>query len=505
MGSAVLGSRFLGVIRELLTVKYLGVSSLSDAFMSAYRVPNSLRKIFAEGALSSSLIPSLVHAKQHGKHENIHSFMLLALLFFESLVLVICAAGIYFSDGLMAFIAPGFSVEKVRQTASLFRILMPYIFFLSSSALFSSALQSVNHFFIPSITPMLMNIVFIASAFVCMKRQLPPEYLCYLILFGGLIQLIMHIGMYLKLKFSFAKIKPETWKEFYPVAVKFLFCMIGLGISEINLFVDTWFGSYLPEGSITLITYSTRFMGIPLGIFATSFSTILLPYMSKLSCYAPKRAGFFLLEAAKLVFLVAFPATILMAFFSVNLFETIFLSSKFSAAHVIEASSILNAYLVAIFAISLNKILMNMYYSFHVTWITAIISLFACIANAGLNYLFVAHLQATGIALATTVAAFVQTALLLTFLRPTLGIKLYIFPFFKFVAHYAWQLFAILTPTFIAYAIIHYSLTLLPTSISYYLLHTFFFWFWVGPLFGIAALLVFLTRHKFGIKLFLLD
>jgi putative peptidoglycan lipid II flippase len=155
---------------------------------------------------------------------------------------------------------------------------MPFIFFISSSAVFGSALQAVNKFFIPAITPAFMNVVYVVSLVLCMASDLPVTYFCYSIIGAGVIQLIAHIVTYLKLDFSFSRVTKETWNIFKPIFINVFLCIICVGMtSEISLIVDTMFASYLPAGSISLLKYATRFMGIPLGMFASAVSTITLP------------------------------------------------------------------------------------------------------------------------------------------------------------------------------------------------------------------------------------
>jgi len=128
IGGSTLMSRFLGIIRELLTIKYLGVGAASDAFITAYKIPNSLRKIFAEGALSAAFIPSFVTSLRKDKHEAF-SLMSLAFILFEGILLIVCALTMFFAPSVVKFAAPGFSAQQAASTVPLLRILMPFIFF----------------------------------------------------------------------------------------------------------------------------------------------------------------------------------------------------------------------------------------------------------------------------------------------------------------------------------------------------------------------------------------
>ncbi len=506
VGGSTLLSRVLGIVREVLQAQYLGVNAMSDAFVAAFQVPNSFRKIFVEGALSASLVPPFVNAIRDDKKKVVDSLVVLALIIFEGFLLVLCALFMWQADFVIRLMCPGFSQAQISQTVPLLRILMPFIFFISSSAVFGSALQAVNKFFIPAITPAFMNVVYVASLVFCIASDLPVTYFCYSIIGAGVVQLIAHIVAYFQLDFSFSHVTKETWNIFKPIFLNVFLCIICVGMtSEISLIVDTMFASYLPEGSISLIKYATRFMGIPLGMFAAAVSTITLPYFSRVSSYAPKRLSLFIVEATKLVFWVTIPVTLIMGFFSEKIFHTIFLSSKFSMSQVLEARTILIAYLVGLFSLSLNKILLNIYYSRNVVWLPALISVCGVGANVLLNMMLVKNYQAMGIALATSISAIIQMILLAVFLYVWFGYKFYMGNLVRFMWRYCLQLVCVLPVAFVLYRGISSVLCALPVKFTHFFLFGMGFWLWVGPLCLAVAAIVYLTRKQFGIKIYFFD
>lgn len=506
VGSSTLASRVLGIIREVMQAQYLGVNAMSDAFTTAFRIPNSFRKVFVEGALSASLVPPFVNAMRNDKKKMVDSLILLALIIFEGFLLCLCGLFMWQAEWIIQLMCPGFSPEQVARTVPMLRILMPFIFFISSSAVFGSALQAVNHFFIPAITPAFMNVVYIGSLALCIAQDLPITYYCYSIMVAGVVQLIAHIITYLRLDFSFAKVTRETWAHFRPIGLNVLFCILCVGMtSEISLIIDTVFASYLPAGSMSLMNYAIRFMGIPLGLFASALSTITLPYFSRVSSYAPKRLSFFMVEASKLVFWVTIPMMLIMGFLGEKIFHTIFLSSKFSLAQVLEARMILIAFLVGLFSLSLNKILLNLYYSRHVMWLPAAISVFGAGINVVFNMLLVGKYQATGLALGTSLAAILQTMLHLIFLRVWFGYTFYARNFMRFVGRYCLQLAIVLPLGLLVYSGMTYAISTLPHSAAQFFLYKLGFWFWAGPLCLAIAGIVYITRKQFGIKLYFFD
>ena len=174
VGSSTLASRFLGIIRELLMVRFLGAGIISDAFIIAYQIPNLMRKIFAEGAMSAAFLPPFIATLRKDKEEAC-SLMSLAFVLFEGSLLILCALGMIFVGPIITFFAPGFSTEKIAITVSLARILMPFIFFISSSALLGGALQAVGKFFVPAFGPILLEHCFYCGNYNLLIQAMAGE------------------------------------------------------------------------------------------------------------------------------------------------------------------------------------------------------------------------------------------------------------------------------------------------------------------------------------------
>ncbi len=501
VGSSTLLSRFFGIIRDVLLIRYLGATGLSDAFITAFKIPNSLRKIFAEGALSATFTPTAVHILQQKKQHDFAGLMSLSFLVFESMVLVLCAFVMYYAEPILRFIAPGFSDQQIINAVPLLHILMPFILFISSSALLGGALHAVGHFFIPAIAQVILNIIFIAGLCISMFFNLPINYLCWCILFSGLVHFIMHVAMYIKFNFSFGAISRYDFHVFKTIISKFFLCLPSVSMMEVAHFIDTSYASLLPSGSLSLISYANRFIGIPLGVFAVAFSTILLPHFSRVNTYNPNRLPFYLLESAKLVFWITIPAALLMSFFSHDIFYTLFFSEKFTLAHVNEAGNILIVFTFGLFFFSLNKILLNLFYSIHAAWITAIVSLCATGINILFNQLLIGQFKTLGLAAATTISGIFQTVFFLLILHQKYNFKLYIGRFLQFMFYYIVQLVLFdIFFIFLYYCIIkliHY----MPTNCMLFLTETIGLWLWVGPLTMICIFLIWYTRTLFKVHL----
>jgi putative peptidoglycan lipid II flippase len=506
VGTSTIVSRFFGAIREILMARYLGANALSDAFINAFKIPNTMRKMFAEGALSATVVPTIVKTmRSEGKH-GVNSVVTLGFVFFEGLLLLVCALCMWKAEFVLWLVASGSSAEQLKVGAVWLRTLMPFILFISSSALLAGAFQSVGHFFVPAFSPVLLNIVFIIGLAVCLFFNLPIIWFCWFILLAGLLQFLWHLHTYFKLHFNLTSFDKNDIKNFLPVVWKFLLCLPSAAIEELNVFIDTWFASYLAAGSVSLISYANKFMGIPLGVFGVALSTILLPHFSRITTYAPKRLGFYLLESSKVIIWFTLPVALLMAFFSQDIFCTLFLSAKFDLSHAMQAAIILQIFLVGLIFFSINKILRNIYYAHHAMEICGLISAGSLIFNIAANWILVQWFDVAGLALATVLSGILQTFLFIIILHEKFHVKLYIKRFTDFLLRYSFQLMVTLFPFWISYRLIMYGIKNYTTeSLSYILLQTIGLWFWVGPLCALCALALFYFRRSFKISLYFID
>lgn len=503
-GSTMLGKIF-GIVREITLANFLGIGAMSDAFVIAFKIPNTLRLLFADGALSAAMVPSVVETLKNKNKSAVSKFVLLAFLAFEGVLLILCLLAIWQANFVIHFCAPGFTPEKAAFCAKLLKILMPFIFFISSSAVLAGPLQAIGHFFVPAISPALINILFVTGIIACSAFNLSIEALCYFILLIGLIQFILHAFTYFRLGFAIENFDKDSLNSFWHVMKKFVPCLFSMSIVEIDAFIDTSFGSYLPDGSVSLINLAERFMSIPLAVFGVAFATILLPYFSRLIIYAPKRMGFFVLESAKLVFWAALPLVITMAFLSDEIFFTLF-SKKLNLLQAHLAGNILIAYLFAVFFFSLNKILLNVFYAFHSMWVPTVISVAGVIVNFSMNMLLVKTFSCVGLATATTLSAIVQTILYIILLKKFFNIKFYLFKLLGFLTRYTIQLSIIFTLFYFIYNFIYKIICLLfPAYLSHFLLLSFGFWLWILPLLLSIFLIIYHTRKIFRINLYFID
>ncbi|MFA6066275.1 MAG: murein biosynthesis integral membrane protein MurJ [Candidatus Babeliaceae bacterium] len=505
IGAWTLLSRILGLIREVLQIKYLGVGTASDAFIAAFRIPNSLRKIFAEGALTAAFLPTYVATLQKEGEVAADKVATITFVILQSFLLLVCVLIGWHAHTIIYLIAPGWSaVTTADQAAQLLNILIYFIFFISSSSLCASILQARHHFFIPAVGQIVMNLFFIAQLIILTYYHAPVYYLAYGILLNGVVLLTMHIWACYRWGFMHYMPDRHSLLIVWRIVKKFVPCLLSVGALEINLFIDQMLASYLPAGSLTLLYYVNTIGRVPLSIFVIALSTILLPHFAHVHTYAPRRLNFYILESAKFIFWVIAPTTILMSIFSYQAFYTIMLSSAFTLQHVYEAAWLLRAFALGLFFFSLNRILLNVFYAMHETFIPTLIACGAAVFNTGLSMILMMYWGACGITLATSIAEIVKTGLFIMVLQRKYGVVFYGHRFMQTAYRCCAQLCVIGIACIVVYAFLYVCIMQLPIMYKTFLLARYGYWLWVAPLCGFGAFIAYITRRQFNITLYFL-
>lgn len=509
VGISSLVSKFMGIIREILQVRYLGIGAISDAFAIAYKIPNSLRKVFAEGALSAAFIPTIVKIIKDGKNNEANKLMSLLLIFVGSLVLSICLLIFLFPQKVILLFAPGFAHKELEFVTAipLLRVLIFFILLISISSLLAGAIQAKHHFTIPAWGPVILNIAYILGLLIAKYFELPAFIFSIFILIGGLIQFFIFYIAYKKLEYQFDWPDIKTKDYFKHIMAKFLPCLFSMSAIEINLLIDARFASNLPTGSITLVNLASRFMQIVLSAFASAFSSILLSHFSRIITYAPNRLSYYLLESSKFIFWITIPVTLFMIFFSYDIFYTSFyqFSNNFSLDQVKEASILLIAFVSGLFFYSLNKLFLSIYYSMGQTFLPTVVSLIGAIINVIFNAIFINYLGALGLAIATTLSAIAQSMLFIWILYRKFNFTIYIKQFGNFLIKYFLQLSLMSLLFYMCYKFIIYFIKTFLTSFEKFLLYHIGLWLWIGPLTLIIFGLMYFLKNFFKIKLYFLE
>src|SRR5688572_16941878 len=284
VSSLTMVSRVLGYVRDFFIARVFGAGLLTDAFFVAFKIPNLLRRLFAEGAFSQAFVPILAEHKNRKTPEetrslidSISTVLLLALV-------AAAALGVAAAPLIVYLTAPGFAgePEKFAVTVQLLRITFPYIVFISLVALSAGILNTWNRFAIPAITPALLNVAFIVgAAFFAGYFDPPILVLAWAVFAGGLLQLAFQIPFLVKLGLI------PRWRLTlaHPGVRRVLLLMapaaFGVSVSQVSLVLNQIFASFLPTGSVSWLYYADRLMELPAGVLGVAVGTILLPSLSK--------------------------------------------------------------------------------------------------------------------------------------------------------------------------------------------------------------------------------
>ncbi len=516
IGSSTLLSRFFAYIREMLLIQFLGIGAISDAFFIALRVPNSLRKIFAEGALSSVLVPALIRAEQQDGAAGMNRLLTLSFVMIEALIGAIII-GIYFAADYIVFcMAPGASEFQLSASVQFLRILAPFILFLSSSAVLASALQATQRFFLPGIAPAVLNCLYVGFLSISLYFSWSVTTFCWTMIAASVLNLMLHFVVCLRYNFKIARPDKHAWNNFKQVIFQLLPCMLSVGISEINFWIDSGFASYLETGTLSLLRYAYQFVNIPLGVLVTSLSMVLLPFFSKIG-HSKEELGKYLAEAIKFVTWMMLPTMIIMMLCSREIFETMFFSSKFTMEHVVRAQWNMNAYLLGLTFFALEKIILNAFYALQSNGIATCVAIITIGMNYFMNSWLMGIYGGMGLALATSITAGIRIFMFIAILAYYFKIDFHFGQLFKLLRNYLMQLLLLGTifvgsvmilSTWIAGLSFCWTINLWFVHLvfnAHFFLHSLGFWIWFGPLAGSFLLAIYSTRKFFGVSFSYLD
>ncbi len=516
IGSSTLLSRFFAYIREMLLIQFLGIGAISDAFFIALRVPNSLRKVFAEGALSSVLVPALLRAERQGGSAGMNRLLTLSFVMIQAfvglLIMVIC----WKADAFVLFAAPQSQQEVLIAGAKYLKILASFILFLSSSAVLAAALQATHRFFLPGFAPAFLNCLYVGFLSLCLYFSWSVSTFCWTMIFASMINLAVHFIVCVSYNFQFALPDNKTWDEFKQVVLQLLPCLLSVGIGEINFWIDSRFASGLQVGTLSLLRYAYQFVNIPLGVLVTSLSMVLLPYFSKIG-HSKKELGQYLAEAIKFVTWMMLPITIIMIFCSREIFETMFFSGKFTMDHVVQAQWNMNAYLLGLTFFALEKILLNAFYALQSSGVATCIAVLTIGMNYCMNSWLMGLYGGTGLALATSITAAIRIFMFIAILAYYFKIDFHCSQLLRLLRNYLTQLLllgslfigsACMLSRLIAGLLFSYSFDFWFIHLvfdAHFFLHSFGYWLWFGPLAGLFLFAIYATRKWFGISFSYID
>jgi putative peptidoglycan lipid II flippase len=413
-------SRVLGFMRDMLIAQLFGATPAIDAFYVAFRIPNFMRGLFAEGAFAQAFVPVLSEYHQLRSPEEIRVFirrMQGMLVLFLSLVTL---TALCFTPWLTRLFAFGFIHDPLRfeLTTQMLRITFPYLFLISITAFYASVLNTYGHFGAASFTPVLLNLVMILAAlFLAPHFSQPVIALAWGVLIAGCLQFLFLMPF---LKYKNLLLLPALfWKDpgVRKVGKLLIPALFGVSVAQISLLIDTLFASFLPTGSITWLYYSDRLIYFPLGIFGVALATVILPHLSRSHTDRSMAEFSAALDwALRCVLIIAIPSAIGLYLLAIPLFSALFQYGKFHPHDVEMAALSLRAYAFGLPAFMLVKVLASGFYARQNIRTPVRIAIIALTVNMLLNFALIWHLKHAGLALATALASTANAGLLCWYL-----------------------------------------------------------------------------------------
>ena len=424
IGAATLSSRVLGFIRDMVLARLFGATPAADAFFVAYRIPNLLRELFAEGSMSSAFIP--VFTEYHMRRTKRDAWELASAMFTTllTLVTVITLLGILAAPGIVWVLAPGFhdDTAKLALTALLTRIMFPYLLFISLAALAMGVLNSLRAFAAPALSPVFFN-VFIIGCALFLSPTLPEPILGVAIgvVAGGAAQFAMQLpglslrGMLFGLRFEPGH--PGVRR----IGSLMVPSLIGLSVTQVNITVSTILASFFAGGP-TYLFYGMRLIQFPLGIFGGALATAILPTLSaQASRGALDELRTTLGFGLRMILFIILPAMLGLILLRQPIVHLFFEHGSFTAADTAATATAVLCYAVGLWAFAGVRIVVAAFYSLQDTRTPALAAVGAVLANLALSFLLMGPLQHAGLALATALAAMLNGGTLIGVLNRRLG------------------------------------------------------------------------------------
>jgi len=428
VGTMTMLSRVLGLIRDVVMARVIGADGAADAFFVAFKIPNFLRRLFAEGAFAQAFVPVLSEYRQRGSHAAVKELVDRVAGALGSVLILMTVLVVMGAPVVTMIFAPGFASDPAKFDAatSMIRITFPYLLLISLTGLSAGILNSYDRFAIPAFTPVWLNICLIGAALAGAAWFTEPAYaLSWGVLVAGVVQLVFQIPFLMGLK-----LMPRPVLDWHYDGVKRILklmtpAIFGVSVSQVNLLLDTVIASFLPTGSVSWLYYSDRLSELPLGVFAVALGTVIMPSLSRQhAADNPDTFAATLDWAVRMVLLVAVPATLALVILAPPILTTLFYDgSQIDARDIAMSTLSLRAYALGLIAFMLIKVLAPGFFARQNMVTPVRIGIIAMAVNMVLNIAFVIPLHHywqvghMGLALATSLAAYVNGYLLFRGLR----------------------------------------------------------------------------------------
>lgn len=423
VSAMTLVSRVLGLVRDVVVANLMGAGASADVFFFANKIPNFLRRLFAEGAFSQAFVPVLTESFAQGDLSETRKLIAKVSGTLGVLVTIVTLCGIIGSSVVTALFGAGWFMDwlhdgpnapKFELASFLLKITFPYLWFVTFVALSGAILNTLGKFAVSSFTPVFLNVMIISCALFLSPQLTQPEIgLAIGVFLGGMVQFLFQIPFLLKANvFVWPK---WGWNDPNVKKIRLLMipALFGVSVSQINLLLDTFIASFLQTGAISWLYYSDRLLEFPLGLFGIAIATVILPALSRKHVdKQPEGFAHTMDWGIRMVLLLGIPAMLGLMVLAKPLIMVLFMRGEFSPTDVEQASLSLLAYASGLINFMLIKVLAPGYYSRQDTKTPVKFGIVAMVSNMGFNALFAWLYGYIGLAIATSLSAFINMVLL---------------------------------------------------------------------------------------------
>lgn len=421
-----LASRITGLVRDLLMASTFGVSAMTDAFWVAFRIPNMLRRMFAEGAFSQAFVPVLATSKEQDGEAATHALINAVATLLTLALLITCVLGVAGAPILVYVLASGLAPTGFDAAVTMTRWMFPYIACMSLVALGAGVLNTWKNFAIPAATPVLLNVAMIAAAWLgapwFQRMGMEPIYaMAGGVMLGGVLQLgaillgLKRMGLLPRIRLGLANAR-AAWAQ--PGTRRILHLMgpalLGVSVSQVSLLINTQIASHLATGSVTWLNGASLLMEFPTAMLGVALGVVLMPQLAAAKASQDTERFSAMIDwGLRLVVLLAVPSAVALVTFAQPLVATIFHNGRYSDADVLQTSSALMGYGAGLLGLVAIKVLTPGYFASQDIRTPALIGVAVLLVTQALNLVFVPLLAHAGLALSIGVGAMVNAAWLL--------------------------------------------------------------------------------------------
>ena len=421
VGAGTLASRLLGFIRDMAFAWLFGTGMIGDAFFAAFRIPGTLRELLAEGALSAAFVPAFSRTLAREGRPATWALAGRILGVFLVVLAAVSFGGVLAAPFIASVMAYGFSAVpgKLALTATLLRMMFPYLFLVGCAALFMAVLNACGHFLAPALSPVVLNVcLIIAAVAVAPTSAQPGQVIAVAVLVGGVGQLAVQLWAAAQLGW-----RPQLRFHVSDPAVREMGGLLlpgvgGLAVTQVNLLVGTLLASFLPEGNVAAMTYAFRLVQFPIGVVGVAIATGALPFLA--AAVAREAGGDYaraLSASLRMAIFLTLPAMVGLIVFRMEIVAVLFERGAFGHSATVLTASILAAYAAGLLFFVANRILAPAFYSLHDTWTPVTTGAISVSVNIVASVLLMPMLGAVGIGLATALASGINCLQLVTRLR----------------------------------------------------------------------------------------